>query len=103
MKRLKKEREVLAGRFSAMRGMGLRHLPPRDRRAVYDALRMTAHADEKGDVSIAGIFDAHLTDLLPTSWAQAKAGARDDDVRLNRRLPTLYGGVVSAGHLPRGM
>ena len=60
--------------------MGLRHLTPQDRRAVYDALRMTAHADENGDVSITGIFSAHITELLPMSWAQAKAGAREYDV-----------------------
>lgn len=41
---------------------------------------MTAHADENGDVSITGIFSAHITELLPMSWAQAKAGAREYDV-----------------------
>ena len=70
---------------------------PQDRRAVYDALRMTAHAGENGDVSITGIFDADLTELLPASWALAKAGAREYDSSLNRRLPTSHKGVVSAG------
>lgn len=95
LKRLRKEREVLADRFSAMRGMGLRHLPPQDRRAVYDALRMTAHADENGDIRITGIFGADITELLPMSLAQAKAGAREYDVGLNIQLPTPHRGVVS--------
>ena len=30
---------------------------------------MTAQADEKGNVSITGIFDADITELLPASWA----------------------------------
>jgi len=98
LKRLRRERGVLNGRFSAMRGMGLRHLPPQDRRAVYDALRLMAHTDGNGDVSITGIFDADLTELLPTSWALAKAGAREYDPSLNRRLPTPHKGVVSAEH-----
>lgn len=102
LKRLRKEREVLAERFSAIRGMGLRHLPPRDRRAVYESLRMTAHADEKGDVSITGIFDADLTELLPASWVLAKVGAREYDPSLNRRLPTPHKGVVSVEHPRRG-
>ncbi len=102
LERLRNEREALAGRFSAMRGMGLRHLPPQDRRAVYGALRITAHADEKGDVRITGIFDADITDLLPMSWALAKASARDYHPSLNGQLPTLHKGVVSVGHPCRG-
>jgi hypothetical protein len=69
LKRLRMERGVLDDRFSAMRGMGLRHLPPRDRRAVYGVLRMTAHADEDGDVSSTCMFDADLTDYVSASWA----------------------------------
>ncbi len=98
LERLRKEREVLAERFSAMRGMGLRHLPPQDRRSVYDALRMTAHADKNGDVSITGIFGADITELLPMSWAQAKASAHEYDVGLNIQLPKSYKGVVSVEH-----
>jgi 2-keto-4-pentenoate hydratase/2-oxohepta-3-ene-1,7-dioic acid hydratase in catechol pathway len=63
LKRLRNEREVLADRFRAMRAMGLRHLSPEERRTAYDALRLTAHVDEKGDVRITGIFDADLTEL----------------------------------------
>ncbi len=82
-----------------MRGMGACATSRRpDRRAVYDALRITAHADENGDVSITGVFDADLTEFLPASWALAKAGAREYDPSLNRRLPTPHKGVVSAGH-----
>jgi hypothetical protein len=67
LKRLMNEREVLDDRFRAMRAMGLRHLSPEERRTAYDALRLTAHVDEKGDVRITGIFDADLTELLPAS------------------------------------
>jgi hypothetical protein len=81
-----------------MRGMGLRHLPPRDRRTVYGVLRVTAHADEKGDVRVTGVFDADITELLPTSWAAARASARDHDPRINPRLPTPHKGVVSVRH-----
>ena len=102
LKRLRRERGVLAGRFRTMRGMGLRHLPPEERRTAYDALRLTAHVDEKGDVRITGIFDADLTEFLPTSWAVAKAGAREYDPSTNVQLPTRYKGVVSAGHPRRG-
>lgn len=98
LKRLRNEREMLADRFHAMRGMGLRHLPPEERRTAYDALRLTAHVDEKGDVGITGIFDADLTELLPASWAVAKAGAREYDPSMNTQLPTSHKGVVSAGH-----
>ena len=94
---MRNEREILADRFRAMRGMGLRHLPPRDRRAVYGVLRVTTRADEKGDVRITGVFDADLTELLPASWAVAKAGAREYDASTNVQLPTLHRGVVSAG------
>ena len=59
---------------------------------------MTAHAEENGDVSITGIFDADLIELLPTSWALAKAGAREYDPSLNRQRPTSHEGVVSMGH-----
>ena len=52
---------MLADHFSAMRGMGLRNLPPPDRRAGYDALRMTARADEIDDSRITGTFGADLT------------------------------------------
>lgn len=102
LKRLRKEREVLAGRFRTMRGMGLRHLPPEGRRAVYEGLRLTAHVDEKGDAQITGIFDADITELLPGSWADAKAAARHHDLSLNTRLPILHKGVVSAGRPRRG-
>jgi hypothetical protein len=98
LKRLRNEREVLADRFRAMRAMGLRHLSPEERRTAYDALRLTAHVDEKGDVRITGIFDADLTELLPASWAVAKAGAREYDASMNTRLPTPHKGVVGAGH-----
>jgi hypothetical protein len=98
LERLTREREVLADRFSAMRGMGLRHLAPRDRRAVYDALRVTAYADGRGDVRITGVFDADITELLPASWALAKANAREYDAGRNVGLPTLHKGVVSVDH-----
>ena len=58
--------------------------------------------DEKGDVRITGIFDADLTELLPASWAVAKADAREYDPSMNTRLPTRHKGVVSAGHPRRG-
>lgn len=102
LKRLRNEREILADRFRAMRGMGLRHLPPEERRTAYDALRLTAHVDEKGDLRITGIFDADLTELLPASWAVAKDGAREYDASTNTQLPTLHRGVVSAGRPHRG-
>ncbi len=102
LKRLRNEREILADRFRAMRGMGLRHLPPEERRTAYDALRLTAHVDEQGDVRITGIFDADLTELLPASWAVAKAGAHEYDANTNTQLPTLHRGVVSAGRPHRG-
>ena len=102
LKRLRNEREVLADRFRAMRAMGLRHLSPEERRTAYDALRLTAHVDEKGDVRITGIFDADLTELLPASWAVAKDGAREYDPSMNTQLPTRHKGVVSAGHPHRG-
>ena len=89
---------ALAERSSAMRGMGLRHLPPRDRRTVYGVLRVTAHADEKGDVRITGVFDADIAELLPTSWAAARASARDHNPRINPRLPTSHKGIVSVRH-----
>ena len=98
LKRLRNEREILADRFRAMRGMGLRHLPPEERRTAYDAPRLTAHADEKGDVRVTGVFDADITELLPTSWAAARASARDHDPRINPRLPTPHKGVVSVRH-----
>ena len=89
---------MLADRFSAMRGIGLRHLAPRDRRAVYDALWVTAHADGRGDVRITGVFDAAITELLPASWALAKASAREYDAGRNVGLPTLHKGVVGVDH-----
>jgi hypothetical protein len=92
---------VLAGRFSAMRGMGLRNPPP-DRRAVYGALRMTARADEMDHARITRTFGADVTELLPMSWALAKAGARGYDPSLNRRLPIPHKGVVSMGYFRRG-
>ena len=101
LKRLRNERAIMADRFRAMRGMGLRHLPAEERRTAYDALRLTAHVDEGGDVRITGVFDADLTELLPASWAVAKDGAREYDPTMNTRLPTRHKGVVSAGH-PHG-
>ena len=96
---LRTERGGLAHHFSAVRGMGGPTPPPAaDRRAAYEALRMTARADENGDAQITGIFDADLTGLLPTSWALAKAGAREYDPSLNRKLPTSHEEVVSIGH-----
>ncbi len=100
--RMHRERELVLGRFAAVRGMGLRHLQPEVRRTVYNALGMTAHVDEGGNVRITGIFEADLTELLPASWAAAKAGAREEEPRLNRQLPVLHRGVVSVGHSPRG-
>ena len=97
LERMHRERELVLGRFAAVRDMGFRHLPPEERRTVYNALGMTAHVDEEGNVRITGIFDADLTELLPASWAAAKAGARDEDPRLNRQLPVLHMGVVSGG------
>ena len=73
-----------------------RRRPPRDRRAVHGVLRVATRADEKGDVRITGVVDADLTELLPASWAVAKAGAREYDAGTNMQLPTLYRGVVSA-------
>ena len=84
---------MLAGRFSAMRGMGLRNPPP-DRRAVYGALRMTARADEMDHARITRTFGADVTELLPMSWALAKAGVWGYDPSLNRRLPIPHKGVV---------
>ena len=102
LERMHRERELVLGRFAAVRGMGLRHLRPEERRTVYNALGMTAHLGEEGNVRITGIFDADLTELLPASWAAAKAGAREEEPRLNRQLPVLHRGVVSAGHPRRG-
>jgi hypothetical protein len=92
----------MADRFRAMRGMGLRHLPPEERRTAHDALRLTAHVDEGGDVRITGVFDADLTELLPASWAVAKASAQEYDPSLNVQLPTPHRGVVSVRHPHRG-
>ena len=101
LKRLRNEREIMADRFRAMRGVGLRHLPPEERRIACDALRLAAHVDEKGDVRITGIFDADLTELLPASWAVAKAGACEYDPSANTRLPKLHRGVVTVDNARR--
>lgn len=62
---------------------------------AYYAPGITAHADEEGNVRTTGIFDAELP---PASRAAAKAGAREEDPRLDRQLPVVHRGVVGAGH-----
>jgi hypothetical protein len=62
---------MMLGRFSAMRGMDLRWLSPEDRRRVLQALRTRVEVDKDGNVSISGVFEAYITDLLPMVNAPA--------------------------------
>jgi site-specific DNA recombinase len=71
IQKLRRDREMMLGRFSAMRGMDLRWLSSEDRRLVLQALRTRVEVDKDGNVSISGVFDSSITDLLPMAQAPA--------------------------------
>jgi hypothetical protein len=67
IEQLQRDRELVFGRFAAMRGIDLRNLSPENRRLVLQALRICAEVDENGDVVLSGVFDADIVELLPMS------------------------------------
>jgi hypothetical protein len=66
-----RDREMMVGRFSAMRGMDLRNLSPENRRRVLQALRIRVEVDKNGNLRISGMFDAYITEWLPMAHAPA--------------------------------
>ncbi len=92
IEKLRQDREMLAGRFSAMRGIDLRNLGPEDRRRVMEALRLRVEVDKEGDARISGVFDADVTELLPMD--QAPAG-EPYAVRFRREIPPPHGRAVT--------
>jgi hypothetical protein len=71
IEKLRRDREMMVGRFSAMRGMDLRILSPENRRRVLQALRIRVEVDKDGNVRISGMFDAYITEWLPMAHAPA--------------------------------
>jgi len=65
IQKLRREREMMLGRFSALRSLDLDDLSPEHRRRVLQALRIRVEVDKDGNVYISGQFDAYITDLLP--------------------------------------
>ena len=94
IQKLQRDREMLLGRFSAMRGIDLRNLDPENRRRVLQALRLRVEVDATGDVGISGAFDADVTELLP----MAQASVAPDEpytVRFEHEVPPPFQGVVT--------
>ena len=93
----------MLGRFTAMRGVDLRHLAPEDRRRVLQALRIRADVDESGDVLISGVFDAEITELLP-GFANGHAESGEPyTVRFREEIPPPHDGVVALDSSCPGM
>jgi site-specific DNA recombinase len=94
IRKLRRDRETMLGRFSAMRGMDLRHLDPENRRRVLQALRLRVEVDKNGDARISGVFDAdnNITELLPMAQAPAD---EPYTVRFHHEIPPPFKGVVT--------
>jgi hypothetical protein len=97
IRKLQRDREILLRRFSAMRGMDLRHLDPKNRRRVLQALRLRVEIDENGDAGISGMFDADITELLPMAQAPAD---EPYTVQFKHEIPPPYKGVVTLDNTP---
>jgi site-specific DNA recombinase len=92
IQKLRRARQMMLGQFSAMRSIDLSNLSPEDRRRVLQALRIRVEVDKDGNVHISGVFDEHITDLLPVAHASA-----DDPIRRRIRYekPDPHPGVVT--------
>jgi len=99
IRKLQRDREMVFRRFSAMRGMDLRHLNPENRRRVLQALRLRVEIDENGDARISGVFDADITELLPMVHAPAD---EPYTVHFKHEIPPPFKGVVTLDNSPRG-
>lgn len=96
IERLQRDRELVFGRFAAMRGMDLRNLSPENRRRVLQVLRICAEVDENGDVTISGVFDADIFEVLPMSQHPPGEPYR---VSFKERVPRPHKGVVALDSL----
>ena len=94
IQKLQRDREMLLGRFSAMRGIDLRNLDPENRRRVLQALRLRVEVDATGDVGISGAFAADVTELLPMAQASV-APDGPYTVRFEHEVPPPFQGVVT--------
>jgi Recombinase zinc beta ribbon domain len=65
IQKLRWGREMSLSQFSVVRGLNLHTLSPENRRRVLQALRIRVEVDKDGNVSISGVFDVHITNLLP--------------------------------------
>jgi ribosomal protein L34E len=93
IQKLRQDREMVLGQFSAMRGMDLRNISPENRRRVLQALRIRAEVGKGGNVRISGVFDADITELLP----MAKASADEPyTYEFHEEIPPPHPGVVTA-------
>jgi hypothetical protein len=92
LQQLRRDRKMMLGRFSAMRGMDLRSLSPEDRRRVLQALRTRVEVDKDGNVSISGVFDGHITDQLPMAQAPANGPYTR---KFRYEIPDPHPGVVT--------
>jgi site-specific DNA recombinase len=92
IEKLRRDRKMMVGRFSAMRGMDLRNLSPENRRRVLQALRIRVEVDKDGNVRISGMFDAYTTELLPMAEVSAD---ETYTYRFRYEIPDPHPGVVT--------
>ena len=69
IRKLQLKREMMLGRFAAMRDIDLHHLDPENRRRALRTLGARVEVDENGNAHITGVFDADITELLPMTQA----------------------------------
>ena len=92
--KLKRDRKVLLGRFSAMRGVDLRTLEPEQRRRIMQALRLRVEVDKEGAVRISGMFDADITGLLPMA-SEAPSGDEPYRRSFSEEIPPPHKAIVT--------
>jgi site-specific DNA recombinase len=93
IQKIRRDREMMLGRFSAMRGMDLLNISPENRRQVLQALRIRAEVDKGGNVRISGVFDADITELLPMAHASAD---EPYTYKFHREIPPPHPGVLTS-------
>ncbi len=101
IQKLQREREIVFGRFSAMRDIDLRCALPEERRRVLEGLRVRVQVDKDGNARISGVFDTDIIELLPMAQRLREAADEPYRRRFRHEIPPAHKGVVILDTTPR--
>jgi site-specific DNA recombinase len=95
---LGRDRKLLHDQFASLRFADLFTLDPERRRRLMQALRLRVDVDEQSNVRISGVFDADITEMLPSM--NRIPFAERDTRHLHYMNPPPFKGVVTVDSAP---